>query len=205
MNPAGAGLQLAAAVGSAAVMTVGVAWFDWPSFTVLALYWLENVIIGGFTLVRILAAGARTERYVESLATGAFFTVHYGLFCLGHGVFVATLFGGIASRHGLFDPVLLMVGRVAGDRIGALVVGAMVVAAALDAWQGARAAANDGRDVFRRLMGAPYGRIVVLHVVLLGSGFLMQALQLPSLAALLLVAFKLAYDLRRIRQSLAQH
>jgi len=49
-------------------------------------------------------------------------------------------------------------------------------------------------------MSEPYGRIVVLHVVLIAGGALMMALQLPSLAALLLVAFKLAYDLRLLKR-----
>jgi len=200
MSPSARQLQRLAAVGSAAVMAVGVIAFDWPTFTVLAFYWLENVIIGGFTALRLLAAGARTARYVESLVATVFFSVHYGLFCLVHGVFVATLFGGIHTMGGIADPVLLMVGRVAGDRIGLLVVLAMIVAAALDAWRAAATLDADDAKAIRAIMTEPYGRIVVLHLVLIGGGFLMVALQLPSLAALLLVAFKLAYDLGRLRR-----
>jgi hypothetical protein len=100
----------------------------------------------------------------------------------------------------MIDPLFLMVGRIAGDRIGVLVVAAMVVAAALDAWRAmATVDAGDERAV-RRIMAEPYGRIVVLHLVLLAGGFLMAALDLPSLAALLLVAFKLVYDLRLLRR-----
>jgi Family of unknown function (DUF6498) len=52
-------------------------------------------------------------------------------------------------------------------------------------------------------MSEPYGRLIVLHVVLIAGGFLMIALQLPSLAALLLVAFKLVYDLRMLQRARA--
>jgi uncharacterized iron-regulated membrane protein len=45
------------------------------------------------------------------------------------------------------------------------------------------------------LMGAPYGRIVILHVTLIASGFLVQALGAPVVGALMLVGLKLAYDL----------
>lgn len=193
-------LQWLAAIGSAVVMAAGVAFFGWPTFTVLAFYWLENVIIGGFTALRILAAGSKTARYGESLATAAFFTVHYGLFCAVHGIFVATLFGGIRNMSGMADPLLLMIGRIAGDRIGALLVAAMVVAAALDAWRAMAAVDADDPRAVRGIMAEPYGRIVVLHLVLIAGGFLMAALQLPSLAALLLVAFKLVYDLRLLRR-----
>jgi hypothetical protein len=49
-------------------------------------------------------------------------------------------------------------------------------------------------------MAAPYGRIVVLHVVLIGGGFLMQALDAPAAVVLLLVAFKLWHELRALRR-----
>jgi hypothetical protein len=94
-----------------------------------------------------------------------------------------------------------MVGRVAGDRIGALVVAAMVLAAGLDAWRAMASVEADDAQAVRRIMGQPYGRIVVLHLVLIGGGFLLAALQLPSAAALLLVAFKLVYDLFMLRRS----
>jgi len=196
-------LQWIAAIGSAVVMAAGIAFFDWPTFTVLALYWLENVVIGGFTALRILAAGARTERYGESLAVTAFFCVHYGLFCAVHGIFVATLFGGMRSMSNMADPLFLMIGRIASDRVGVLVVAAMAVAAALDAWRAMASVEADDAKAVRSIMSEPYGRIVVLHVVLLAGGFLMAALRLPSLAALLLVAFKLVHDLRLLRRQAA--
>ena len=200
MSPLPARLQWVAAIASAAVMAIGIVVFDWPAFTVLALFWLENVIIGGFTALRILAAGSRTERYAESLVTAAFFTVHYGLFCVVHGIFVAMLFGGIRTMSAASDPLFLMIGRVTGDRVGVLVVIAMVLAAALDAWRAMATLDVDDPKAVRSIMSEPYGRIVVLHVVLLAGGFLMVALQLPSLAALLLVAFKLVYDLGVLRR-----
>jgi hypothetical protein len=200
MSPAAGTLRRAAAFGSAALVAAGIVFLGWPTFTVLAFYWLENVIIGGFTAIRMLVAGARTGRHAESLATTVFFSVHYGLFCLVHGVFVATLFGGIRSLAGVADPVLLMIGRVAGDRIGIVVVIAMVVAAALDAWRALARLDVDDPKAIRHIMSEPYGRIVVLHVVLIAGGALMLALRLPSLAALLLVAFKLVYDLRPLQR-----
>jgi hypothetical protein len=200
MSPAAGTLRRAAAFGSAALVAAGIVFLGWPTFTVLAFYWLENVIIGGFTAIRMLVAGARTGRHAESLATTVFFSVHYGLFCLVHGVFVATLFGGIRSLAGVADPVLLMIGRVAGDRIGIVVVIAMVVAAALDAWRALARLDVDDPKAIRHIMSEPYGRIVVLHVVLIAGGALMLALRLPSLAALLLVAFKLVYDLRLLQR-----
>jgi hypothetical protein len=50
----------------------------------------------------------------------------------------------------------------------------------------------------KELMGAPYGRIMVLHVSLIAGAFLLQALRSPVAGVLLLVALKLAYDLMAI-------
>ena len=49
-------------------------------------------------------------------------------------------------------------------------------------------------------MGAPYGRIMVLHVTLIAGGFLVMSLHAPVLGALLLIALKLAYDLVTLRR-----
>jgi hypothetical protein len=45
-------------------------------------------------------------------------------------------------------------------------------------------------------MQQPYGRIVVLHLTILGGGFLMMALHSPVVGLLLPVALKIALDLR---------
>jgi hypothetical protein len=203
MSPLPKTWRALAVVISAAVIAAGVVLFAWPTFTVLALYWLENVIIGGFTLLRILAAGARTERNGQSLGSAVFFTLHYGLFCFVHGALVATLFSDIRSAHDPFDAVLLMIGRIGADRFGMVAILAMLVAGATDAWR-ARLAMNAGNEkLIKAIMAEPYGRIVVLHLVLMGGGLLMQALHAPSLAALLLVGLKLVYDLQRLRDGYA--
>jgi len=204
MNAPARRLQLAASVVSAAIIAAGVLLFDWPPFTVLAFYWLENVVIGGFTVARILTLGARSERYVAALAYAVVFIVHYGLFCFVHGSLLATMFGGIQSTQHAADPVLLMVGRVASDGYGALVVAAIVAATELDSRRALAAADPDDAAAINVAMREPYGRIVVLHLVLLLGGFVMQALQLPTVAALMLVAFKLVHDVRLWRRAGAQ-
>jgi hypothetical protein len=45
-------------------------------------------------------------------------------------------------------------------------------------------------------MGEPYSRVVVLHVTILASGFLIEILGTPLAALVLLVVLKTAIDLR---------
>src|SRR5512138_1069070 len=71
----------------------GVLFLGWQAFPILFLYWLENVYIGIFNVVKMLlceSSDARTG--FTKLAIIPFFCVHYGIFTLVHGVFVITLF-----------------------------------------------------------------------------------------------------------------
>jgi hypothetical protein len=191
---------LAAAVGSAVLIATGVLFFDWPVLTVLSFYWIENVIIGGFNLVRMAVAGARSGRVVNGLFLCGFFIVHYGLFCLAHAYFITSLFGSEAvDDHFMFDPALALFSRAASDVIGVIALLAIAMNAGFDTVQWISNAEAADRADPQRVMFAPYGRIVVLHVVLLGGGFLLQVLHAPAIAALLLVGARLASDVLRLR------
>ncbi len=194
-------LEFAAAIAAAAVVAAGVLFFGWPTFTVLALYWIENVVIGVFTLLRIAIASTRSGHPFGGLFVGAFFAVHYGVFCIGHALLIATLFGsGRIFGNVVTDPAAQLVASVASDSIGAVALLAIALGAGVDALRWLRNADAADRADPRAVMSAPYGRIVVLHVVLLVGGFLLQLLQAPAVAALLLVGAKLASDMVRLRR-----
>jgi hypothetical protein len=100
-------------VAANAIPLIGVAFFGWSLWTLLVLYWVENGIVGFWTVPRILfAQGALVspdllrERRVAPDARAAidrfsssfgalprvfmtvFFLFHYGIFWIGHGFFV---------------------------------------------------------------------------------------------------------------------
>jgi hypothetical protein len=178
-----------------AIPLAGVWWWDWRSFDLIFLYWLENVFIGFFSLLRFMLR--RYSQPVElfgSLGTCAFFSFHYGMFCMVHGMFVLNLFGdelpqAIRSMNPYFAAWPVAVGQ-----------GLQLAAAALLLYQ----LADWLRDTFERglvgmdlqvLMLAPYRRIVVLHITLIGSGFLLAAMQEPIGGLFLLVILKTGFDL----------
>lgn len=200
--------DLLLAAAAAAVIGYGVLVLGWSVFVVMALFWVENVVIGIFNVARMLITGARLGAvvFVGSLAMAAFFTVHYGMFTAVHGVFVVMLFGGGevgsgATAGSLFDPLLRMLDRLLADRDGWLAIGAITAlhGASFAQWWGATRAAP---TPLKSLMGAPYGRIVVLHLTLIAGGFLVQALHAPIAGALLLIALKLAYDVMTLSRAL---
>ncbi|HTN49640.1 MAG TPA: DUF6498-containing protein [Burkholderiaceae bacterium] len=193
-------LDAALAILSAAIIAYGVLALGWPVFVVMALFWFENVAIGGFNVLRMLVSGARLggTGLLGALFMAAFFTVHYGLFTAVHGVFVVMFFGGAEMRDamqgGLTGPLLQMGERLLTDRQNWIALLAIVAVHAVAFLQWL-AATRDRPPSPRELMGAPYGRIVVLHLTLIAFGFLVMVLKTPVLGALLLIALKLAYDL----------
>jgi hypothetical protein len=196
-----AGIDRVLALAGAVVLAWGVLALGWSPFVVMMLFWFENVVIGVLHVMKLVVTGARVGAagLIGGAALAAFFTVHYGMFTAVHGTFVVLLFGsGELGRHamdgGLSGPLWVMLDYLFAERDGWLAVIAIVLlhASGLVQWLARTRAAP---PPLKELMGAPYGRIVILHVTLIASGFLVQALKAPVAGALLLVGLKLAYDL----------
>ena len=118
----------------------------------MALFWFENVVIGGLNVMRMLVSGVRMggAGVFGALFTGAFFTVHYGLFTLVHGMFVVMLFGlpdTGARGHGRRStgPLMRMLERLTADRGAWLAMLAIVAVQAANFVQWALLRANGPR------------------------------------------------------------
>jgi len=200
------GIDLALAFVAAAMIVYGVLVLGWSVFVVIALFWLENVVIGIFNVARMLISGARLggAGLIAALALSAFFTVHYGMFTAVHGVFVVMLFGQPelgGALSGLFGPLTRMIDYLLADRDGwfAAVGITLLQAAAFFRWMAASRAPSAA--ALPALMFAPYGRIVILHVTVIASGFLVAMLNMPIVGAILLVALKLVFDIVSVNSS----
>jgi hypothetical protein len=91
---------------------VGVVAWDWDLFAILFVYWLENGVIGVFTVLKMLTASPEMGQNKDPsvwcawyrqagrcrfnwliLAMVAFFIIHYGGFLYGHWQGLVMLFG----------------------------------------------------------------------------------------------------------------
>jgi hypothetical protein len=200
------GVDTVLAIGSTAVIAYGVLALGWSVFVVMALFWFENVVIGGFNVLRMMVSGARfgAGGVLGAVFMAAFFSVHYGLFTAVHGVFVVMLFGATelgreSMNGGVFGPLASMMARLVGSGEGWIAMAAILAAHAVSFIQWV-VATRARPTPLRELMAAPYGRIVVLHVTLIAGGFLIMSLHAPVLGVLLLLVLKLAYDLVALRR-----
>jgi len=174
---------------------IGVLFLHWDVRTILVMYWLENGIVGVLNVVRILAAQRPDQSGRASAAAkvglAAFFTVHYGIFWVVHGVFVMVL----TNRGGLPGGFQTPLDVVATDQqilLGALALLVSHLASLLLNYF--------GRGEYRRVSPAsqmflPYVRVVVLHLTIILGGFLVIGLGQPAALVALLVLFKTVFDL----------
>jgi len=179
-----------------AVPVYGVFNWGWQSFDLIFLYWLENIIIGIFMIFRIIL---RHYNHAVELAMplfmAPFFTVHYGLFCYGHGTFVIGLFGKALTGGELagMDIPEIIIPLIETRHLFWPVV-ALFVYQLID-WLRDTKERGFGSDSIKDLTTAPYRRIIILHISIIASGFAMNALNEPLAGLLLLIAFKTAFDI----------
>ncbi len=178
------------------VPVFGVLCFHWEVFPLMFLFWSENVIVGAFNVLKMLTANPESPlSWAGKLFIIPFFCLHYGMFTFIHGVFVVGLFGG-GFKHGAPFPDVEVFWRVMQEyHLGWAVLG-LAVSRGISFATNYLGSGEYKRASLQQLMQQPYGRIVMLHLAILGGGFLVMALHSPLLGLLLLVALKIAFDLR---------
>jgi hypothetical protein len=172
---------------------VCVIFFGWDVFPLMLLFWTENLIIGGYNILKMLAC--RTDGPATALSKLfliPFFTVHYGMFTLVHGIFVVTLFGGGTNQSGLGPGMIFAALR---EQHLAVPVLALVVSHGVSFVTNFLRGGEYRTVTLPRLMFQPYGRIVILHVTILGGGFLMLVLKSPTVGLTFLIVVKCVVDL----------
>lgn len=181
-----------ALIGANAIPLVGVFLFHWTVFTILVLYWCENVVIGVFNILRIVFAQPQTlKEILGKLIVIPFFAAHYGGFTAAHGAFLRIVFG---PRPISFDPAsLLALMEEDGLWYGVVAVAVSHGFSFVHNYLGAGEFRKVSPD---RLMTQPYIRVVVLHVTILVGGLAAMGLGSPVAALVVLIVIKTVVDLR---------
>lgn len=175
------------------VPLIGVLFLGWDLFLVLAMFWLENVIIGAFGILKVgFASSGKLRRRITSTL---FFVFHYGVFMFGHAMLLISLFGESANVDGGIHDV--------GDLLNYLLRGDVAIAAvALLVSHGWSFLSNftgageyeklDGKDAMR----LPYRRVFITQAGLILGGFAIERFGTPLAGLVVLVIVKILVDLR---------
>jgi len=178
-----------------AIPIYGVFQWGWKSFDLIFLYWLENIIIGAIMVLRMVV---RPYSHAVEISLPVFlvpfFTLHYGMFCFGHGKFVIHLFGeGVQPELAGMDIPEIVLPLIEARHLFWPLMG--LLAYQLLDWVRDISERGLGSDGIRELTTAPYRRIVVLHITILASGFALGSLNEPLVGLLILVVFKTGMDI----------
>ncbi len=196
-------ISLAALVLVNLVPILGVLWFGWDVGALVILYWSENLVIGFYTIVKMLVVSP-----VGGLFSSLFFLMHFGGFCAVHGLFVMTLLLDTEPAFPAADSwplVLIFVGLLISVVSGVLAMAPpewLIAFAALWLSHGVSLLQNfflrgeRERTSLSALMSAPYGRVVILHLAIIFGGFAVMALGESVFLLLILVTLKLVLDIQ---------
>ncbi len=187
-----------------ALPILGVTVWGWSLGALVILYWIENLIVGAVNLARmgLVAAKDGPAGLAGFAFLGPFFTFHYGMFCFVHGVFVVGMFGGSGGPFSAIpqgaSPDQFVPAAVSGlstatphFMLAVLAIAAFKIAAFFLVFV--------GQGEFRRTnlsaqMGAPYGRIIFLHLAIFAGAFGLALIGSPVAGVALLALAKAAFD-----------
>lgn len=186
----------AALVAANTIPLFGVLFAGWGVFPLVFLYWVENGVIGIITVLKILLVPSRPAAgRGAKIGLSAFFAFHYGAFMFGHAVFLLVLFAsqrpdGLEGREA-FEHVLDQM--LSGD-----VWWAAAGLALSHGWSLRTNFLRGGgreRASLKGLMMAPYGRVILLHLFIIGGAWVVLRIGEPVAVLVLFVAMKTAVDL----------
>jgi len=192
-----------------AVPLIGVIFLGWDVFSIVLLFWAENLAIGFFNILKMaLVKVKRPKDNLEKLYLIPFFAIHFGGFTAGHGLFLLLIFGkGVEEPLSgqawpcFFVFVQLLIGII--RQVYVIIPPDMKIAMfALFASHGVSFVYN---FIYRgewtqgdpgTLMGKPYGRVVVMHIAIIVGGFITMATGAPLGILAVLILLKTFMDLQ---------
>ncbi len=164
--------------------------FGWGAAPLVFLYWLENLVVGGFALARMVATSVKESVVGIGVMAfiGPFFFFHYGMFCFVHGQFLRGF--ALSDSNDFVGPLGLVNDALSsGENLQWFFL-------AIIALQGLIFVKDfllDGQYKYTSVnaeMAAPYGRVVVLHVALFAGAFALAALGEPLWGVLSLIVLR---------------
>lgn len=201
-------IPVVALLAANAIPLFGVLFLGWDAFYIVLLYWTENIAIGFYNVLKmVFAAVPHPIAHLGKLFLIPFFIVHYGGFTAVHGFFVLALFhknGQGPQMDGMDWPCFLvfiqMLLNVIKYMYSVIPPQVRLAVLALFISHGVsfvlnylikREYATAKPD---KLMGSPYGRVIVMHIAILAGGFLTMAIGSPAPLLVILIGLKTILD-----------
>jgi hypothetical protein len=174
-----------------AIPFLGVLVFSWNALDVMMLFWVENIVVGFYNVIRMLKVEG-----VGAMIDIFFFVIYFGAFAFLHLLLILVIFGsfGVNAPAISKDSIVTAIGTVWVGILGFMVS------------HGVSYLSNFiGRKEYRKmnmegLLKQPYGRTLIPHAaVLIGLIFVLAAKSNVVVLALFVV-FKIWVDVHHHKQ-----
>jgi hypothetical protein len=203
--------SLVALVAANMIPIYGVLVWGWDAFSIVLLYWAENIVIGFYNILKIACAkAAHPIEHIGKLFTIPFFIIHYGGFVGIHGLFIFAIFdkdqgGNLMGTGGhswpcflVFVQMLFNVIRHCWTTIPTdmkYMIGTLFLSHGISFVRNYILGGEYLTAKPKDLMGQPYSRIVVMHIAIIAGAFLTAMMKSPAGILIVLVILKIFMDI----------
>jgi hypothetical protein len=180
---------LLALIAANVIPLFGAIFWNWNTFNIVFLYWAENLATGFYTILKIAflpvpdpAQRRSLGELVVKICLILPFTIHYGLFVVGHGLVVLTFFGK-EKAGSVMSPYMIGTLTVLFLSHGVSFVRNYLIG-------GEYASVN----LLKLMITGPYSRVVVMHIAVMAGAFGVMMLGSPLGGLAVLIVLKTAMD-----------
>lgn len=209
-------LPLLALMAANLIPLYGVLAWGWDAVNLVILFWIENLIIGGYVMLRMVVLSP-----LKGIVLSYIFQIHFSIFCAFHGGFIYLMLydTGIwpeqmsLSHEGVIDSffgvgiVYILPLAMADYYIQRspdfflLPIIAMVISHGLSFISYSIMSGEEKLRNASQLMFAPYKRIILTQLVVIVGGALTLMFEQPMALLVVLVLVKVVFDLKQHKAS----
>jgi hypothetical protein len=186
-------------IGANSVPLIGIPVFGWRTLDLLLLFWLENIVVGLFSVARMAAvAPLDLRQWGTKLYAIPLFLLVFAMFTAFHGAVIVTLFGGgfdfVSRRLDEFGWTPMLIWDIIKEhrlQPGLLALGASHGFSF--AWN-YLAGGEFRKTTLEKQSQQPFLRLALLQFAVILGVFLVAITRLPPAALAVLVALKTGLD-----------
>jgi hypothetical protein len=209
-------LSRLALIGANLIPFAGVFLFGWDVTFIVLLYWIENLIVGFYNILKMAALKmSQAVGNTQKLFLIPFFCVHYGGFCAVHGLFLTVFFkiGAGASPFdggsGWWGPLIFIqlllsvIAKIWAGRPPEMIwaVLGLSISHGISFIEN-YILGNEFKTVsLKKLMHQPYQRIIVMHIAIIAGGIFVMQMNSPVPLMDILILLKIFFDLHLHKKS----
>ncbi len=184
---------------------------DWKVDSLIQLYWMENVIIGGYLILKILLIPSNGFSYFpKNIFPALFFLIHFGGFCAIHGLFIYAFFDNpnVADKitdnlHNELGPfiILEMLYRVIVHTWSTFPAGfhwtvyGLIISHGIGLFQSYISNDNFKITKANKLAKEPYRHVIIMHVAIIICAIPISFLDSPTPLLIALIIGKTWLDI----------